>query len=120
MTDHWSIETRKAAIPHRCGECRGIIERGQTYARWFQVSDGWAMSGHLCLTCQDMRNTAWVAFDWDLEEGPTLGELRNWLMVEEGVENVDAWYAGRVAEREAAAKLKSDIDHAASVLQCVA
>lgn len=117
MTELFREQTRTAAKFYRCDECHERIAPGQRYNRWFQVFEGWACGGHTCLTCAGMRTEGWLAFDWDPEIAPMLGELRASLRADWGVADPDAWYAERVARREAERAQAALIAGAAAALQ---
>lgn len=118
MADIYREEQRRSRKAYRCDEGRETIAVGETYVRWFQIWEGDAVSGHLCLTCRDMRAIAWDVFDWWEECAPGLGELRSFLRSEEGVADPDAWLAARLTERLAAKAERVLVTSAAALLQC--
>lgn len=118
MADIYREEQRRARNAYRCDEGRETIAVGETYVRWFQIWDGDAMSGRLCLTCSAMRAEAWAAFDiWDPEDGPGMGELRSWL-ADRDVPNACLWLGERLAQRNAAKAERALVTSAAALLQC--
>lgn len=92
--DLYSDCVRRAAKPHRCDECRHEIAKGSRYKAWFQLFEGTAYSGHICLKCDAMRALAWEVFDWcDPEEAAPCGDLRGFLAENYETLDADAWFS---------------------------
>ncbi len=52
--DFSRITNPKAKKPHRCGECRRSIEKGQVYERFVGKFDGAIFSQSTCLECAEI------------------------------------------------------------------
>ena len=51
----WRQTTRKARKPHRCYECGGTIQPGETYEYVSYIFDHSPGSYHLCNKCENVR-----------------------------------------------------------------
>lgn len=96
MSDFYRTEYPRAAKPYRCEECRAEIAKGETYCRHNGKQEGYVFTATVCTRCQGMRNAAWSLDQWCDDEGPTFGELRQWLIEEHGIADPEAWYDGLV------------------------
>lgn len=77
-----SSEDRVARKEHTCEECRRTIPRGATYRHITGLYDGGWWSAKVCARC----HRAWrraedrgALVGTDPENGPTFGELAEWL-----------------------------------------
>lgn len=66
---------RTARKEHRCCECQGVIQSGETYIYHSGVWDGLAASFKVCQECEALRNQVRLDFDLLPEEIPALGCL---------------------------------------------
>lgn len=117
MSEFHSIDTRRAARPHQCEECEAQIARGERYARYFGVQEGFFYSAIICLRCHTMRTEGWKGFDWDDENVPVFGELRNGIRYELDGGDPEAWLDERLRTQAAAAEASQRLTTAASAYQ---
>jgi hypothetical protein len=77
-----SNKRRVAKKEHRCEECRRAILPGATYHHITGLFDGSWWSAKLCVRCQrawDRANDRGALVGCHEEEGPSFGELADWL-----------------------------------------
>lgn len=88
----WKVEDRRAAKPYKCEEESCAIAVGDMHVRYAGVFEGMFIAHRVCSRCAAMRNLAWKVFEFDSDEGPPVGDLRDYLKLEEGVEDLDEWF----------------------------
>lgn len=55
QADFYMLTKRKAKKSHKCCECRGIINKGETYNYHFGIWDGECCSFKVCNDCENLR-----------------------------------------------------------------
>lgn len=77
----YADERRKARKPHRCCECGGVIESGETYQHFSGIWDGKAARYKTCPDCVDLRDdvNALAAY---VDERPAFRELGDYCFEE--------------------------------------
>jgi hypothetical protein len=73
MPSCYRKDTPKARINHICCECRGVIQKGETYTYHHGVWDGRGASFKMCVDCDELRVE--VDRDCDVEDGSAFGDL---------------------------------------------
>ena len=56
MNEFENVEHPKARKPHKCRECRRIIQRGEVYERFTGKFDGDLFCVKTCLQCAEIRD----------------------------------------------------------------
>lgn len=72
----------RAGKPHKCVECRCVIEPGTRHARIAGATDGYIWVERECLDCKALSDELWELLDADNlipEDGPTFGDLAHWI-----------------------------------------
>jgi hypothetical protein len=72
----------RAGKPHKCVECRSAIACGTRHARIAGATDGRIWVERECLDCKALSDELWkllAADNWIPEDGPTFGDLANWI-----------------------------------------
>jgi hypothetical protein len=64
------IKDVKARKPHKCVECRRVIEKGETYQRYSGKFDGAVFTDHTCEECASIRSVYSCGEAW-----PCVGEM---------------------------------------------
>lgn len=90
MPSVYRMDIPTARQPHVCCECRGIIERGETYHVHSGIWDGKASHFKCCLECDVIRSQYW---NW--EDGCAFGHLEEELMECEDPELIDRFDANK-------------------------
>lgn len=82
MSDFYTVSFPRAGRPHRCVECRSVIACGTRHARIAGATDNRIWTERECLDCKELNDEVWDLLKADglnPEDGPTFGELANWI-----------------------------------------
>lgn len=83
MSDCVTSRYLKARKPHKCGECRRMVDVGETYSRIAIIGEGTACSVVLCLHCDALSEAAWEEVrrtGMNEDDGPRFWEMVPWLL----------------------------------------
>lgn len=68
----------KARKEHKCGECHGIIKKGEIYHMYHGIHDGTPFRAKICTHCEVIVEI-FRAEAVDAEDGPAFGELYEYV-----------------------------------------
>lgn len=87
MSDFFRASTPRAIIPHKCGECLGVIEPGEIYESVAGHHDGEFWTAKRCSDCGNLYQDYTEGMDED--DYPPAGMLAEYLAEDDSDEGIE-------------------------------